>query len=122
MNLKLTVAILAIAVVPVCAQAQQPSGAKLKADAQNVVKIISSDKGKTQTYCQINHLSDQLDETAENEKADELSQKITVLAGTLGPEYVALVDSLEDTDIDPNSQDAQDIGSILTALDKLCEG
>jgi hypothetical protein len=39
--------------VPVCAQAQQPSGAKLKADAQNVVKIISGDKAKTQTYCQI---------------------------------------------------------------------
>ena len=50
MNLKLIVAILAIAVVSVCAQAQQPSGAKLKADAQNVVKIISGDKAKIQTY------------------------------------------------------------------------
>ena len=53
MNLKLIVAILAIAVVSVCAQAQQPSGAKLKADAQNVVKIISGDKAKIQTYCQM---------------------------------------------------------------------
>jgi hypothetical protein len=122
MNMKLIVATLTIVAVPVCAQAQQSSTAKLKADAQNVVKIISSDKGKTQTYCQIAHLSDQLGETAEKEKADELSQKITVLAGTLGPEYVALISSLEDTDIGPNSQDAQDIGSILTALDKLCEG
>ncbi len=43
MNLKLIVAILAIAVVSVCAQAQQPSGAKVKADVQNVVKIISGD-------------------------------------------------------------------------------
>jgi DNA repair ATPase RecN len=122
MNTKLIVAILTLAAVPVCAQAQLSSTAKLKADAQNVVKIISSDKGKTQTYCQINSLSDQLNETAEKEKADELSQKITVLAGTLGPEYVALVDSLEDTDIDPKSPDAQDIGSMLIALDKLCEG
>ena len=40
MNLKLIVAILAIAVVSVCAQAQQPSGAKVKADTQNVVKMI----------------------------------------------------------------------------------
>jgi hypothetical protein len=56
MNLKLIVAVLAIAVVSLCAQAQQPSGAKLKADAQNVVKIISGDKAKTQTYCQIDEL------------------------------------------------------------------
>jgi len=120
--MKLIIAILAIATAPVCAQAQQSSTAKLKADAQNVVKIISGDKGKTQTYCQITHLSDQLDETEEKEKAEELSQKITVLAGTLGPEYVALVHSLQDADIDPKSQDAQEIGSILIALDKLCEG
>jgi hypothetical protein len=79
MNLKLTVAILAIAVVPVCAQAQQPSGAKVKADAQNVVKMISGDKAKTQTYCQLD----------------------------LGPEYVALANELEE--VDPNSQDGQEI-------------
>ena len=53
MNLKLIIAMLAIAAVPVCAQAQQPSGAKLKADAQNVANIITGDKAKTQTYCQI---------------------------------------------------------------------
>jgi hypothetical protein len=60
MNLKLIVAILAIAVVSLCAQTQQPSGAKLKADLQNVVKIISGDKAKTQTYCQIDELSNQV--------------------------------------------------------------
>ena len=38
------------------------------------------------------------------------------------PEYAALVRDLQDTDIDPKSQDAQEIGSILIALDKLCEG
>ena len=122
MKLKLIVTMLTIAAAPVCAQAQQSSTAKLKADAQNVVKIISSDKGKTQAYCQITHLSDQLDDATEQEKADELSQKITVLAGTLGPEYVALVHSLQETEIDPKSRDAQEIGSILIALDQLCEG
>ena len=45
MNLKLIVAILVIAAVPVCAQAQKPSAAKMtKADAQKVVKIISGDR------------------------------------------------------------------------------
>ena len=122
MKLKLIVTMLTIAAVPVCAQAQQSSTTKLKADAQNVAKIISSDNGKTQTYCQITHLSDQLNDTTEQEKTDELSQKITVLAGTLGPEYVALVHSLQETDIDPKSRDAQEIGSILITLDKLCKG
>ena len=37
MDLKLIVAMLAIAAVPACAQAQQSSTVKLKADAQNVV-------------------------------------------------------------------------------------
>jgi hypothetical protein len=53
MNLKLIVAILAIAAVPACAQAQQSSIARLKEDAQNVVNIISGDKAKTRTYCEM---------------------------------------------------------------------
>ena len=120
MDLKLIVTMLAIAAVPVCAQAQQSSTAKLKANAQNVIKIITGDKAKTQTYCQIADLIDQREETAEQKKADELSQKITVLVASL-PEYGALVRDLQDIDIDPKSQDAQEIGSALTALDKLCE-
>jgi hypothetical protein len=56
MNLKLIIAMLAIAVLPVCAQAQQPSDATVKTDAQNAIKMISGD---TQTYCQIDELSDQ---------------------------------------------------------------
>ncbi len=118
----LFVAILVVATITVYAQAQQPNAAKLKADAQNVVKIISGDTTKTQTYCEIAELGDQADEAAEQhdtKKADELSQKINQLAGKLGPEYVALVGGLQD--IDPNSQDGQEIGSILEGLDKLCE-
>src|SRR5271166_3399348 len=119
MNLKLIVAILAIAVVSVCAQAQQPSGAKLKADAQNVVKIISGDKAKTQTYCQIDELSDQVTEAVQKKdrkKVEELSRKMEELEGTLGPEYVALAKELED--VDPN--DGQEISSAFDALDQLC--
>jgi hypothetical protein len=121
MNLKLIVAILAIAVVSVCAQAQQPSGAKLKADAQNVVKIISGDKAKTQTYCQIDELSDQVTQAAQkkdNKKVEELSRKMEELEGRLGPEYVALAKELED--VDPDSQDGQEISSAIDALDRLC--
>ena len=34
-----------------CAQAQQPDAAKLKADAKKVVSSIRGDKAKSQTYC-----------------------------------------------------------------------
>jgi hypothetical protein len=121
MNLKLIIAMLAIAVLPVCAQAQQLSDATVKTDAQNAIKMISGDKAKTQTYCQIDELSDQATQAAQkkdDKKVEELSRKIEELEGTLGPEYVALVRELEE--VDPNSQDGQEISSAFDALDRLC--
>ena len=118
MNLNLIIAILVIAAVPPCAQAQPPSAAKVtKADAQKVLKIISDDKAKTQTYCDFAKLGDQIEE-ADEKKALELSQKMDELAKKLGPEYVALMDGLQD--IDPDSKDGQEIGSTMEAFDKLC--
>ena len=122
MNLKLIVAILVIAAVPMFAQAQKPSAANVtKADAQKVVKMISGDKAKTQTYCDMAKLGEQIEqanEKKETKKADELSQKMDELGTKLGPEYVALMDRLKE--IDAESQDGQEIGSTLEALDKLC--
>ena len=121
MNLKLIVAILAIAFVPVCAQAQQPSGAKVKTDVQNVVKIISGDKAKTQTYCQVSDIAKQMDEAVQEKdrkKAEELSQKLTELETHLGPEYLALVESLRNMDL--TSKDGQEIVSTFDKLDESC--
>ena len=123
MNPKLIVAILAIATVPVCAHAQPPNAAKVsKADAQKVLKIISGDKVKSQTYCDIAELDDQIDkadEKKDTERADELFRKRAELATTLGPEYAALMDGVQD--VDPKSQIGKEIGSVLSALDKLCK-
>lgn len=118
MNLMLMVVFLIISVAPVYAQIQQPSADKLKADAQNVVKIISGDKTKTQTYCEMAELNDQAAQQQDGKRVEDLSQKINELQEKLGPEYVALVSGL--LDIDPDSKDAQEIGSILEELDKLC--
>ena len=122
MNRKLIVAILAVATVPVCAQAQAPSAAKVtKASAQKVIKIISGDKAKIQTYCQIDELSDEVTQAAQkkdNKKVEELSRKMEESEGRLGPEYVALANELED--VDPDSQDGQEISSAIDALDRLC--
>ena len=64
MKLKLVAAISAFA-TPALAHAQQsdpqPNAPKpTKADAQNVVHIITSDKVKTQAYCDLNKLEVQV--------------------------------------------------------------
>jgi hypothetical protein len=48
------------------AYARSPDIAKLKADAENVVEIISGDKGKIEAYCEFAELSDQIDEANED--------------------------------------------------------
>ncbi|MGA7002818.1 MAG: hypothetical protein WBZ28_12855, partial [Pseudolabrys sp.] len=110
------------AVVPVCAQAQKPSAAKVtKTDVQKVVKLISGDRAKTQTYCDIGKLNAQMaeaDETKDTKKLDELSQQIDALGKKLGPEYATLMDGLED--VDPESEDGKQIGLMFQPLDKLC--
>ena len=107
MNLKLIIAISVIAAMPVCAQAQKPSAAKVtKADAENVVKIISGDKAKTRTYCDIVELGNQFEEADEKndtKKNDELSQQIDELVPQLGPEYTALNEGLQDIDRIPKT-------------------
>ena len=122
MNGKLIIAILVIAAVPVCAQAQKPNAATVtKTDVQKVVKLISGDKAKTQTYCDIGKLNAQMaeaDETKDTKKLDELSQQIDALGKKLGPEYAALMDGLED--VDPESEDGKQIGLMFQPLDKLC--
>jgi len=119
------IAILVIVAVPVCAQAQNPSVAKVsKGDAQTVVKIIGGDKAKTQTYCNIKKLDQQIaqaDEKKDSKMADELSQKVGELEKTLGPEYVALIDGLQD--VDPETDEVgEEIMLTLLALDRLARG
>ena len=122
MNRSLIVAISLIYAAPLYAQGTQPDAAKLKADAQKVVSIIKGDKAKTQTYCQILDLGDQLDQVDEEKdpkKAEDLSQKIDELEKTLGPEYLALAMGLQH--MGPASREGQEIVSIIESLDKSCE-
>ena len=117
------IAILAICALPlpVYAQGQQPDIVKLKGDAQKAFNVISSDKRKIQTFCEMADLGNQLDQAdrvRDTKKTEEVSQKLDELERKL-PEYAALVGGL--IDVDPNSQDGQEIGSIILKLDKLCD-
>jgi wobble nucleotide-excising tRNase len=122
MNLKVTVTIFLLAAVPVYAQAQNPSTARVsKGDAQKVVTIISGDKAKTKTYCNIRKLSEQIEEASakkDGKTVNELSQKIETLEKTLGPEYVALLDGLQD--IVENDLLGAEFTYALASLDRLC--
>jgi hypothetical protein len=118
---RLLIGLLLVLTAPLCAQAEQPDMAKLKADAQKVVSVIRGDKAKSQTYCQINSLGGEIDlaaQTRDERKADALTKKINDLEKQLGPEYLALFDALNNTD--PNSVDFQDIMSLFENLDKTC--
>jgi hypothetical protein len=121
MKLSSIVAAFVIAAVPACAQAQKPAAKATNADAQKVVKMISADKAKAQTYCDMNKLGEQIDQADQKKdakKVDELSKKMDDMSQKLGPEYVALMDGLQG--VDPNSKQGQEISATLEGLDKLC--
>ena len=82
MKMPLIVAISLICAAPLYAQDQQPNAVKLQADAQRVVRIIKGDKAKTQVYCEINDLGEQIgeaDQKQDDNKAEALSRQVTEL-------------------------------------------
>ena len=125
MKLKLVAAISALA-IPALAHAQQggpqPSVPKpTKADAQNVVQIITSDKTKTQAYCDLTKLEGQVraaEQKNDTKTLESLSKQAEALVDKLGPEYYKLMDGLEE--VDPKSSEAKEFMSILSELDKNC--
>ena len=123
MTVKVVVAILLIAAVPAYAQAQNPSAPRVsKDDAHKIVTIITGDKAKTQTYCDIRKLGEQIEQAYENRNfklVDELFQKIETLEKTLGPEYAALLDGLEHLDPE-NDKLGAEIMLEFEALNRLC--
>jgi hypothetical protein len=122
LNGPLIVAVLIVSTAPLYAQRQQQNVARLKADARNAVGIIGTDRGKTQTYCQIvDLLGRQLepaDQKKDKKKAKALSQRINQLQKKLGPEFVVLENILKDTDL--KSADGREIASIIQSLNESC--
>jgi hypothetical protein len=124
MRLKLVVAITALA-IPALAHAEQsgpqPSVPKpTKADAQKVVEIITSDKVKTQAYCDLTKLEGQVKAVQPNDRhtVEMLIKQAEALIDKLGPEYFKLMDGLEQ--VDPKSSEAEEFMSIFSELDKSC--
>lgn len=120
MQLKILAAAVVIAAAPLAAQAQK-AAAPTKAQAEKVVATIKGDKAKVQIYCDMNKLGEQLDQAdqkKDQKKVDELSKKLDDMSQKLGPDYVALVNGMQD--LDPNSKAGKDIAAALDPLDKMC--
>lgn len=94
-----------------------------KVDAQRVVEIISSDKAKTQAYCDIQDLSEQMERAYEERNlklAAELLQKIDTTERTFVPEYAELIDRLELFDPE-NDKLGAEIMFEFSTLNRLCK-
>ena len=121
MNCLLIAGIVIVSTAPLYAQRQHQNVAKLKADAQKVVSIISGDKAKIQAHCEIANLGQQMVGAAlekDEKKADALMQRAVELEKVLGPEYTAFFDAFSEAD--PNSKDVRDILSTFAMLEQSC--
>jgi hypothetical protein len=126
MKLKLVAAISGLVAIGALAHAQQ-AGPQPKvpkptmAEAQNVVQIVTSDKVKSQAYCDLTKLEGQVEAAAQKNDAqtlEALNKQANALLDKLGPEYFKLMDGLEQ--VDPKSSEAKEFMSILSELDKPC--
>jgi hypothetical protein len=128
MKIRLVAAIFALVATPALGLAQQggpaPNGPKpTKADVQKIVQIITSDKAKTQAYCDLNKLYDQMgaaEQKNDSKTAQALDQQADALVGKLGPEYSKVMGGL--MQVDPNSNEGKEFMSMLSGLHKLCTG
>ena len=125
MKLKLVAAISALA-IPALAHAQQsdpqPNVPKpTKADAEKAVQIVASDKVKTQAYCDLAKLFDQLQvarEKNDSNTVQALDKELLPLVDKLGPEYAKVIEGMDQVDL--TSNEGEELLSILSELDKRC--
>jgi hypothetical protein len=129
MNLKLLMAVSLFAAMPIVAFAQQknaappPSAPKpTVATVQKVVQMISGDKAKVQAYCEIGKLQDQMEQASkkkDNKTLEALGAKVDTLAQQIGPDYVKVMDGLDQ--VDPNSAEGKQFAGVVEPLDKQCK-
>ena len=127
MNLKLLLAVTIFATAPILAFAQKDDPANQApkptlADAQKVVQTISSDKTKLQAYCELGKLQDQMEKAEEGndtKAVDALVAKADALGQKIGPEYLKIVEGLEE--VDPNSAEGQRFAAVFNTLHENCK-
>jgi len=126
MSLKPVLVLCAAIAVPALAYAQRGRPAATvpkptKAEAQKLVESISGDKTKTQQYCDIGKLNEQIAQAEQirwSKTLETLARRADELAHKIGHAYVRLMDGLEH--IDENSNEGKEIIAALEQLERLC--
>jgi hypothetical protein len=125
MNFKLVVALFVFGAIPAIGYAQTgnpPPPKPTIADVKKVVQEISNDKKKQQAYCDMGALNEQMaqaDAKKDNKALEALSQKMDVLAQTLGPDYIAMMEGLDQ--VEENSPEGKAIAAAFDPLDQQCK-
>jgi hypothetical protein len=114
MNCKPLVAICVVATLPSLALAEKPS----KAEVVKVVQTIMADKAKVKIYCDQAKLVQQALDEEDAKKRQEVDEQIEATNRKLGPEYVKVMDGMQE--IDPDSAEGTDLYSAWDPLDKMC--
>lgn len=93
-----------------------------KAAAQRVVQMIQGDKAKVKTYCDLDDLGQKIEQAYEKKDqaaVNSLSEKMDDMGANLGPEYIALMEGLQE--LEPTSDLAKEIGTVFGPLDDMCD-
>jgi hypothetical protein len=138
MKLKLVIAATLLAATPAFAQPAPPQGGgqrmapppgppqqqapkPTEAQVQKVVQTIGADKAKTDSYCKLMKIQQQmstLDEKKDAKKMQALGQQADAEAQKLGQDFEKMMDGLEQ--VDENSAEGKKFGAILASLDAKC--
>jgi hypothetical protein len=122
MKLAIAVAACAFAAAPVFAQEKPPSHPTFStAEIQKVIQIVSSDKTKTQQYCELGKINQQMaqaQEKRDNATLDRLGQQADELEEKIGPEFVRFIDALDQ--MEDESSEGKELMAAVETLDKLC--
>jgi hypothetical protein len=121
MNLNLLIAVTIFA-TPIAQMDDRADHALIVQDAQKVVQAISNDNAKLQAYCELGKLEDQMAKAEEREDTktvETLFAKVDTLAHQIGPEYLSIVNELEE--VDPKSTEGQKLAAIFNTLHDKCK-
>jgi hypothetical protein len=126
MNLRLVMAVSLFAAVPMIAYAQdEPDAEPTKptiADAKKLVQTISSNPTKLKAYCDMGKIQEQVEQAQQkkdNKALEALSAMSNSLLQQIGPEYVKMMEGLDE--VDPDSKEGKQFAAAFDPLDKRCK-
>jgi hypothetical protein len=125
MNLKQIVAISVVAALPAFGQTPTDRSSanppKLtKADVQRVMQSIIGDKAKMQAYCDLSKLNQQMVQ-ADEKTVQKLGLLADDLTHRLGPDYLTLMQGLDQADESSGEASFDEITAALVSLDDRCK-